>query len=75
LSKKVEITYLVGIFLFSFGIFSVIYVVVVIIINLSVGYTGVLLRTKDIVFDFVFIVLGALLIWNKKVILKSKASV
>jgi hypothetical protein len=74
LSKKVEISYLIGVFLFSFGCFSIIYVFIVVIVNLSAGYTGILLRAKDITFDAVFIVLGLLLIRNKKIISKTRST-
>ncbi|MFW9828029.1 MAG: hypothetical protein ACFFEY_10575 [Candidatus Thorarchaeota archaeon] len=74
MSKKVDVSYLIGVFLFSFGCFSFIYVFTVVIINLSAGYTGILLRAKDITFDALFIFLGVLLIRNKKIISKTKSA-
>ncbi|MFX1391061.1 MAG: hypothetical protein ACFE9Z_13435 [Promethearchaeota archaeon] len=61
-----DLGYIVGILLFSYGLFSVSYVVVILIINISVPFVGINLGSKDINFDLVFVFLGILLIRNKK---------
>lgn len=54
-----------GIFLFSFGIFSISYGIIALIIRVSFGFIGIM-YVKDILFDLVFLLLGFLLIRQKK---------
>jgi hypothetical protein len=72
MGSKVDLGRVAGVLLITYGSVSGLYVVVVIIVNLLEGYTGVLLAAKDFTFDLVFILLGVLLIRKKKKIKKAK---
>ncbi|MFX0030426.1 MAG: hypothetical protein ACFE8B_14535, partial [Candidatus Hermodarchaeota archaeon] len=54
--------FFMGILLFSFGVTSVSYGIIVLIIRVSLGFTGTIGYVKDMGFDLVFLLLGFLLI-------------
>lgn len=68
LKKKVELDLILGVFLFSFGLISIIYSVFALIINVFFIRLGSFILIKDIFFEVVFVLLGFLLIRKKKII-------
>ena len=62
MKRKNDLTFYMGIMLFSFGIISISYGVIVLIIRVSFGFVGIIVYAKDILFDLVFLLLGFLLI-------------
>jgi len=51
----------VGIVFFSFGLISILYGIITLIIRISIGFIEIL-YVKDLLFDFVFLLLGFLII-------------
>ncbi len=66
MKKKIEFDLIFGYFLFIVGASSVGYVIVVFIINLALIPLGVFILMRDISFDFIFILLGLLIVRKKK---------
>ncbi len=66
LKKKVELDLILGVFLFSFGLISIVYSVFALIINLFFIRLASIILIKDIFFEIVFVLLGFLLIRKKK---------
>ncbi|MBY8991915.1 MAG: hypothetical protein KGD58_14320 [Candidatus Lokiarchaeota archaeon] len=65
MKRKMDFMLFMGIFFFSFGIISISYGIIVLIIRVSFGFIGIM-YVKDILFDLVFLLLGFLLIRQKK---------
>jgi hypothetical protein len=61
MKRKIEFTFFIGILLFSFGIISISYAIIALIIRVSFGFIG-FIYVKDIFFDLVFLLLGFLVI-------------
>ncbi|KKN45548.1 hypothetical protein LCGC14_0682010 [marine sediment metagenome] len=73
MKRRIDLTVLIGISLFLFGLISMSYGIITVTINLFFGYLGIFLYVKDVLFDIVFLLLGLLLIRrNKKINSKSR---
>ncbi len=62
MKRKNDLTFYMGIMLFSFGLISISYGIIALIITVSFGFVGNIVYVKDILFDLVFLLLGLLLI-------------
>ncbi|MBY8984572.1 MAG: hypothetical protein KGD65_05885 [Candidatus Lokiarchaeota archaeon] len=68
MKRKIDLTVFMGVTLFSFGLISISYGIIALIITVPFGYIGIIVYTKDVLFDLVFLLLGFILIRrNKKV--------
>lgn len=63
MKRKPDTTFYVGIFFVSFGLISISYGIISLIISVSFG---IIVYVKDILFDLVFLLLGFLLIRQSK---------
>ena len=66
MKRKIDFTSFMGIMLFSFGLISISYGILALIITLSFGYIGIIVYTKDMLFDLIFLLLGYILIKRNK---------
>ncbi|MFX1379916.1 MAG: hypothetical protein ACFFA4_12575 [Promethearchaeota archaeon] len=64
--RKVDLNLYIGYLLLSIGLLSVVYSVITLVLSLLIWYTGITLYLKDILFELVFILLGFLVIRNRK---------
>lgn len=62
MKRKNNLTYFFGIILFSFGLISISYAIIALIIRAFFGFLGTIIYAKDILFDLVFLLLGFLII-------------
>ena len=66
MKRRIDLTVFIGISLFLFGLISMSYGFITVIISLFFGYTGIIVYVKDVLFDIVFLLLGLLLIRRNK---------
>ena len=66
MKRRIDLTVFIGISLFLFGLISMSYGFITVIISLFFGYTGIIVYVKDVLFDIVFLLLGLLLIRKNK---------
>ncbi|KKK46472.1 hypothetical protein LCGC14_1878130 [marine sediment metagenome] len=66
MKRRIDLTVFIGISLFLFGLISMSYGFITVIISLFFGYTGIVVYVKDVLFDIVFLLLGLLLIRKNK---------
>lgn len=66
MKRKIDFTSFMGIMLFSFGVISISYGIIALIFTVSFGYIGIIVYTKDVLFDLVFLLLGYILIRRNK---------
>jgi len=66
MKRKTNFTYFMGILFFSFGLISISYGIITLIIRVFFGFLGIIVYVKDMLFDLVFLLLGFLLIRPNK---------
>ncbi|MHA2391089.1 MAG: hypothetical protein ACXAEX_03895 [Promethearchaeota archaeon] len=66
MKKKIDFGLILGCFLLTFGTFSTLYAVSMLIIQLIFFQLGFVIYVKDMLFDIIFILLGLIVIRKKK---------